>query len=106
MRPKERFNLHINQPADSRGRVIGMQGRKTRCPVKEARIAKSAVSESRISPIIIMSGSCLRTPLKILAGQPDLGVNLNLGYSLNRVFHRVLNTDDFYLGRFRRLRRV
>ena len=31
----------------------------TRCPVIEALTAISAVSESRISPIMIMSGSCL-----------------------------------------------
>ena len=33
----------------------------TRCPVSDARIAMSAVSLSRISPTIIMSGSWRRT---------------------------------------------
>ena len=33
---------------------------KTRCPVRDARMAISAVSRSRVSPTRTMSGSCLR----------------------------------------------
>ena len=40
---------------------------KTRCPVRAARIAISAVSRSRISPTIIMSGSCLNIAFKPVA---------------------------------------
>ena len=39
---------------------------KTKCPVIEARTAIWAVSESRISPIRIMFGSCLKILLKTL----------------------------------------
>ena len=40
---------------------------KTKCPVIEARTAILAVSESRISPINIIFGSCLRIDLNTVA---------------------------------------
>jgi len=40
---------------------------RTKCPVIDARTAIFAVSESRISPINIMFGSCLKIDLNTVA---------------------------------------
>jgi hypothetical protein len=40
---------------------------KTRCPVRADCMAISAVSRSLISPIMMISGSCLTICLKVLA---------------------------------------
>src|SRR5690606_27402901 len=49
---------------------------KTKCPVKAALTAMLAVATSRISPTIIMSGSCLKNVLKVDA-------KFNLIFSFN-----------------------
>ena len=45
---------------------------RTKWPVKEALIAKESVSLSRISPTIIMSGSCLTSARKPVAKEKPI----------------------------------
>ena len=67
----------------------------TRWPVRAERIAISAVSRSRISPIMMTSGSWRRIARRARAKVvTDLGVGLDLGDARHLVLDRVLHGDD------------
>ena len=68
---------------------------KTMWPVLAAWQAIDAVSWSRISPIMMTSGSCRRIDRSIAAKVwPGLGVDLHLGDVVQLVLDRVLDGDD------------
>ena len=71
----------------------------TRWPVSADSIAIWAVSRSRISPIMTMSGSQRRMDLQRRGeGQARLGVDLHLVDAGEPVLDRVLDGDDVLLG--------
>lgn len=51
------FHAHVQQARDAAGGVVGMQRTHHKVTVMDACTAMDAVSRSRISPIMIMSGS-------------------------------------------------
>ena len=72
----------------------------TRWPVSAASMAICAVSRSRISPTMMMSGSARIIERRPLAKrQAGLVVDLDLGDALELVLDRVLDRDDVLLGR-------
>ena len=83
--------------AEPQPRSLVCKVENTMCPVIAACTASSAVSLSRISPIIIMFGSCLskaREPN--IKSQTDFGVNLHLVGADNPVFHRIFNGGNVH----------
>ena len=72
----------------------------TRWPVSAASMAICAVSRSRISPTMMMSGSA-RIIERRPAGEREAGllVDLHLGEALELVLDRVLDRDDVLLDR-------
>ncbi len=73
---------------------------KTWWPVSAARMAISAVSESRISPTITTSGSWRRMARKPV-GESEIAARThgNLRHARQFVFHRVFDGEDFHLRR-------
>ena len=73
---------------------------RTRWPVSAASTAIVAVSESRISPTMITSGSARIIERRPVANvRPGLRVDLDLGDALDLVLDRVLDGDDVLVGR-------
>ena len=67
----------------------------TRWPVSDAWTAMSAVSRSRISPTITTSGSWRRIARRPAGeGHSDLGIDLRLADSVDRIFDRILDGQD------------
>ena len=72
----------------------------TRWPVSAACMAISAVSWSRISPIMITSGSWRRIERSALAKvRPIFGLTWTWLMPRNLVLDRVLDRDDLDVGR-------
>src|SRR5207249_5033539 len=70
---------------------------KTRCPVSADWMAICAVSSSRISPTMILSGSWRRMDLAPSEGEPLFLIHRNLGDSLELILHGILDGDDLVL---------
>ena len=67
---------------------------RTRWPVSDAWTAMSAVSRSRISPTMTTSGSWRGLPEGGREAETDLGVDLGLANSVDRIFDGVLDRED------------
>ena len=62
-----------------------------------ARMAISTVSWSRISPIMMISGSCLKIARNPLAkSSPAFGIDMDLVEAPDHIFHRVFHGDDVF----------
>ena len=77
----------------------------TRCPVKAAFIAKEAVSLSRISPTMMMSGSCRtseRSPLakvKLMSGLTCVWLTRGIRYSIGSSIVEIFTSGVFRMSR-------
>ena len=96
----ERLDAHVDQACHGRCRIVGVEGGKHQWPVRLACMAISAVSASRISPTMMMSGSWRRTERRPLAKVRSIfGLTWICPTPFELVLDRVLNGDDVFLRR-------
>ena len=96
---EKRLHPHIQQSVDGLGRIIGVKSAdSTMCPVRAAFTPISAVSKSRISPTMMISGSCLRNDRKRRCkGQSNFFVHLDLVDPEEVEFYRILCRGYVYV---------
>jgi hypothetical protein len=95
---EEGLDAHVDQAGNAADGVVGVEGGETRWPVREARMAISAVSRSRISPIITTFGSARRMERRPAAKVRLISGDGDLHDAREFVFHRVLDGDDAAVG--------
>ena len=95
---EEGFHAEINQTRDGRGRVVSVQGVKTRWPVRLALVAMVAVSRSRISPIMMMFGAWRRMERSAAGNVMPIRCSPDLVDAGHLIFDRLFDGDDFWSG--------
>ena len=98
-RQREGLDAHVDQARSRRWRVVGVQRRQHQVAGERGLDGDLAVSKSRISPIMMTSGSWRRMARRALGkGEVDLGVDLRLTDAGQLVLDRVLDRQHVARG--------